>query len=140
MPKHAPSTATPEDILVGHTPQVRALVEQLRSIIKQTVPSAIESARPGWHCLSYHHPNSGYFCAIFPHADRVDLAFEFGALLTEIDNQLEGTGNQLRYLHIMRPADIRPRVLKKLLIAAIDLPTSRAAKLDMIRAKAKIIQ
>jgi len=140
MPKRKPGADTQvEDILESHNPVVRALVERLRRIIRETVPTATESAHPVWHSLRYRHPESGYFCGIFPQADRVDLAFEFGVLLPDPDGLLEGTGKQVRYVRIRRDKDIRVRALKKLLLAAIDLPARRDVKLGMIRSSAKPI-
>jgi hypothetical protein len=140
MPKRKPGASTQvEDILESHNPEVRALVERLRKIIRNTVPDAMESAHPVWHSIGYRHPESGYFCGIFPQADRVDLAFEFGVLLPDPDSLLEGAGKQVRYMRIRREKDIRVRALKKLLLAAIDLPASRDVKLGLIRSSAKPI-
>ena len=67
MPKRRPSADTQvDDILESHNPDVRALVERLRKIILDTVPDAMESAHPVWHSIGYRHPESGYFCGIFP--------------------------------------------------------------------------
>jgi hypothetical protein len=140
MPKRKPSANTSiENILESHGPEVRALVERLRKIIREAVPDATESAHPVWHSIGYRHPESGYFCGIFPQADRVDLAFEFGVLLPDPGGLLEGDGKQVRYVRIRRDRDIRVRALKKLLLAAIDLPASRDVKLGLIRSSAKPI-
>jgi len=138
MPKRKPSADTQvEDILEGHDPEARALVERLRKIIREVVPTATESAHPVWHSIGYRHPESGYFCGIFPQADRVDLAFEFGVLLPDPDGLLEGAGKQVRYVRVRRDKDIRVRALKKLLLAAIDLPARRDVKLGLIRSAAR---
>jgi len=84
MPKRKPDADTLiENILESHDPEVRALVEHLRKIIRETVPDATESAHPVWHSIGYRHPESGYFCGIFPQNDGVNLAFEFGVLLPD---------------------------------------------------------
>ena len=138
MPKRKPSADTQvANILESHNPEVRALVERLRTIIREVVPTATESAHPVWHSIGYRHPESGYFCGIFPQTARVDVAFEFGVLLPDPDGLLEGTGKQVRYVRIRRNKDIRVRALKKLLLAAIDLPASRDVKLGLIRSSAK---
>jgi len=138
MPKRKTgANTTIEDILDSHNPEVRALVERLRKIIRDTVPTSTESAHPVWHSIGYRHPESGYFCGIFPQNDGVDLAFEFGVLLPDPDGLLDGDSKQVRYVRIRRDRDIRVRALKKLLLAAIDLPASRDVKLGLIRSSAK---
>ncbi|HKZ85129.1 MAG TPA: DUF1801 domain-containing protein [Anaerolineae bacterium] len=138
MPKRKPDADTLiENILESHDPEVRALVEHLRKIIRETVPDATESAHPVWHSIGYRHPESGYFCGIFPQNDGVNLAFEFGVLLPDPGGLLEGDGKQVRYVRIRRDKDIRVRALKKLLLAAIDLPASRDVKLGLIRSSAR---
>ena len=134
------ANAQVEDILESHSPPVRALVERLRQIIRETVPDATEAAHPVWHSLGYRHPEGGYFCGIFPQNDGVDLAFEFGVLLPDPDGLLQGTGKQVRYLRLKSDKDIRVRALKKLLLAAISLPARRDVKLGLIRSAARPVQ
>jgi len=129
-----------EALLADHTPPVRLLVERLRAIIHETIPGARESAHAVWHSISYHHPRSGYFCGIFPHKDRVDLAFEFGVLLLDPQGLLDGSGKQVRYLHLYDDKDIPGDALKALLQAAINLPEGRDAKLALVRSAARPIQ
>lgn len=141
MPKRKAGThTTVESILESHSPEVRALVNRLRQIVRKAVPAATETAHPVWHSIGYHHPDNGYFCGLFPHSQRVDVAFEFGVLLPDPDGLLEGPGKQVRYVRIRKRKDIRVRALNQLLAAAIDLPQSRDVKLAMIRTSAKLIQ
>ncbi len=127
----------PEDILAEHTPEVCALAEFLRKLIRETVPDAIESAYPVWHGIGYRHPESGYFCGIFPQKNGVKLGFEFGVLLPDPDGLFEGTGKQVRYVNIKDNKDIRVRAIKKLLLVAITLSESREVKMALVRASAK---
>jgi hypothetical protein len=140
MLKRKPKTVTIEDILANHSPQVRKLVERLRRIIRDAVPSASEAAHAVWHSINYRHPKSGYFCGIFPQHDSVNLVFEFGALLPNPDGLLDGDGKQVRNVRIKNDEDIRVRALEKLILAAIALPEKREAKLALIRAGAKPIR
>ncbi len=130
----------PEDILAAHTIEVRAMAETLRKLVLATVPNAIELAYPVWHGIGYRHPESGYFCGIFPQKDSVKLGFEFGVLLPDPDRLLEGTGRQVRYVNIKDSQDIRLGTVKKLLLAAISLPESREVKMGLVRASAKPVQ
>jgi len=127
----------PEDILAEHTPEVRALAERLRLLIRETIPEASEAAYPVWHGIGYRHPEIGYFCAIFPLEHEVKLGFEFGVLLPDPTGLLQGQGRQVRYVHIVSEKDIRVRPLRALLRAAANLPGDRATKLALIRGGAK---
>ena len=110
--------ATPEDILAGHRPDVVALAERLRALVKDTVPDAREVAYPGWHAIGYRHPQAGYFCGVFPHEDRVHLLFERGVMLPDPDRILTGDGRQVRYV-LLRPGDDLPEpAVRRLLLLA----------------------
>lgn len=113
------AAVTPESILARSRPDVRALAEALRTLIRTTIPSAEERAYPGWGALGYRDEHSGYFCGIFPGADEVRLAFEHGAALADPDGLLTGNTKQVRYV-VMRPGERIPRAgIVRLLNAAI---------------------
>lgn len=138
MAKKRPSTGaseslTPEHILTGHTPEVRELCERLRSLIRATAPEASEKAYPIWHGIGYSHPQSGYFCAIFPQQDYVKLGFEFGVLLPDPEGLLQGDGKQVRYIYVRQPEDISAEAIQEFIYAALNLPAEREAKLWMIK-------
>ena len=135
--RYAKPPATAEDVLRDHTPVVRALVDELRRVIRSAVPDAVEKPNRGWHSLNFHNPAAGYFCGLFPTRDGVSLAFEFGALLADPAGLLTGDGFQVRYMRVKRKSDIRVRALKRLLQAAVALPASRDVKLALIRAQAR---
>lgn len=108
----------PEHILAGHTPKIKRLSNQLRGLIKKTIPDATEHAYPGWHAIGYRHPASGYFCGIFPFESAVKLYFEHGTKLPDPSKLLEGRQKQVRLMTVSALSDIRIVPLKKLLIAA----------------------
>jgi hypothetical protein len=135
--KPARPPAAPADILAGHSPLVRALAHDLRALIQKAVPNAVETANPGWHSLNFSHPVAGYFCGLFPRADDVQMAFEFGALLPDPHGLLTGDTRQVRYVFVRSKRDIRARALAQLLRAAVELPLTRAEKLALIRAGAR---
>jgi hypothetical protein len=124
-------------ILADHSPAVRELCEELRALIRAAVPDAIETAHPGWHGIGYHHPDSGYFAAIFPHVKEVKVGFEWGALLPDPDGLLVGSGKQLRYLPLAIGQTVPADALRRYLGEAVGLPPSREAKLDLIRNAAR---
>jgi hypothetical protein len=131
------SVLTPEDILADGSPELRQLAEQLRSLIWATVPAAEERALPGWRAIGYHHPEVGYFCGLFLLADRVDLAFEFGVLLPDPANLLEGNGKQVRYVRVWQQENIRAEPIRDLLLAAVSLPPDRQTRLALVAASAR---
>ncbi|MFY9270127.1 MAG: DUF1801 domain-containing protein [Candidatus Manganitrophaceae bacterium] len=117
-----------EQILEGHTPQIRALAERLRRLVIETVPNAVETAYPVWHGIGYRHLESGYFCGIFPHKNGVKLGFEYGVFLPDPEGLLQGSGKQVRYIVIKEKKEIRVGAIKRLIRAAIRLPSGRKAK------------
>ncbi|MFN2198331.1 MAG: DUF1801 domain-containing protein [Anaerolineales bacterium] len=124
-------------LLAGHDPEVRAVVDQLRDLVRQTVPAANETVNFGWHSLSYRHPQQGYFCGIFPQADNACLLFEFGVLLSDPAEILQGSGKQVRYV-LLAPGEPLPvEPLQSLLAAALDLPPKHAEKLALVQAGAR---
>lgn len=127
----------PEEILIDFPPEVRALANRLRHIIKAAIPEAEERAYPHWRAIGFRHPICGYFCGIFPQPDRVDLAFEFGVLLPDPLQILDGRGKQVRYVHIALEEDIQLGAIQDLLLEVVNLPGNRAVKLEMIKTGAK---
>ena len=120
--------------------EIRAIVEGLRKLIRASMPEAIESGHPTWHSIGYRHPKAGYVCGIFPHKDSVDLVFEFGILLSDPHKVLQGDGKQTRYIPITNIEETNETAIKQLINEALSLPVSRAAKLDLTRAKANVIR
>src|SRR3990172_4455823 len=113
MKKKPSKGITLEDILADHTPEARALVQRLREINRETVPTAVEAAYPGWRAIGYRHPGVGYFCGIFPKMGRVRLGFEFGVLLPDPHRVLEGSGKQVRYVHIAEGSDVSVEAIQQ---------------------------
>jgi hypothetical protein len=110
--------ATIEDLLESYTPEVCELAEALRTRIFSLVPQVREKVYMGWKGLGYHHPQQGYFCAIFPQTDHVRLAFEHGVDLHDPDGLLEGTGTQVRYIPIFSVDDIESDAVAVLILQA----------------------
>lgn len=123
----------PDEILAGHTREVRALAKRLRRLVLETVPAAVEVAYPVWRGIGYRHPECGYFCGIFPQKNSVKLGFEYGVLLPDPDGLLEGSGKQVRYLVFNEAKEIRVGAIRRLIRAAIRLPIEKEAKRWMRR-------
>lgn len=99
------SSATPEDILAPFPDAVRTLADEVRALIRETVPGATERAYPGWRGIGYRDAQSGYFCGIFPQPACVRLLFEHGAALPDPDGLFTDGRTQVRWvdLHPGRP-------------------------------------
>jgi hypothetical protein len=117
--KSTNSGPTAEQFLSGYPPNIRALAERLRSVIRETVPTASEHVYLGWKALGYRDSQSGYFCGIFPQSDHVRLLFEHGAALPDPDRVLRGTTRQVRYLEVREVEEIPIGAIQRLLRAAL---------------------
>jgi len=115
---------TTRELLAEHSAVVRNLVEKLRRILNETMPEADERVAVGWHALTYHDPEAGYICGIFPFEDHVKIYFEHGVMLDDPAKVLQGTTQQTRFVMVSKAADIRPAPLRLLIGEAIAV-TSR---------------
>lgn len=111
----------PAHILAGHSAKVKSLSNQLRRLVKETVPAASEHAYPGWHAIGYRHPEAGYFCGIFPFENFVKLYFEHGATLSDPRHILEGNQKQIRFITLTPSTPIEVLPVKALLQTAIEI-------------------
>ncbi len=95
-------------------PGVRALVEALRSVVREVAPEAEESIL--WGGLSYHPPQvggrvKGTICQIGTKGGEVRLEFIHGVRIPDPDGILRGNRVSKRYIPIHSIAEARhPRV------------------------------
>lgn len=142
-PKKQPMSAivtndrpTPEQFLKTFPPEIRALADRLRQLIRQTTPNIIEAVYPGWKLIGYREQDeqhnlagkrgSRYFCYVAPFEDRVVLGFEYGVLMANDAGLLEGGGKQVRYVTLRSQADLLPRELGALIAEAAMVAATRA--------------
>jgi hypothetical protein len=126
---------TPEQFLAAFPPDIRALADQLRQLVKDTIPSTSEAVYPGWKLIGYRQQDgrrnpdarrgSRYFCFVAPFADRVMLGFEYGVLMADEAGLLEGDGKQVRYVTLRAADDVRPRELSALIAEAAMVAATR---------------
>ena len=112
---------TPEQFLATFPAEIRALADQLRVLIRRTVPNIDEPVYLGWRLIGYRVRDDGrsrYFCYIAPFEERVTLGFEYGVLLSNDAGLLEGTGTQVRYVTIRAPEELREQELTALIAEA----------------------
>lgn len=100
-----------EAVLESHDRSVRELVSQLRALVRQTVPDAVEEPDTSANLIGYtFQPGTykGLIVAIAPHASHVNLMFAKGAELVEVDRGglLEGTGKKARHVTFRDSGDV----------------------------------
>jgi hypothetical protein len=123
-------TITPEVFLARYSPEVQAIANALRQLVKATIPDVQERVALGWQLLGYRVPDgirSRYFCFVAPQVDEVRLGFEYGVLLGD-QSQLEGDGNQVRYVPVRSLDTIDPQRLSSLIAEGAMVAIERGAR------------
>jgi hypothetical protein len=118
---------TVEHILAEHMPPIRAVAEGLRTIMLETVPGIDERVYAGWHAFGYVHPAARYLGGIFPRAEHVSLAFEWGRHLPDPAGVLTGEGKRVRMIVLDDPEVIPRQEIAELIHAAVAYGTARYA-------------
>jgi hypothetical protein len=111
-----------EDILVNSKTQVAAIAHQLRGLIAEVYPEAIEVPRPNEHHVDYGVGANklseifGYLC---PLQEYIRLGFYYGASLPDPSGLLVGTGKRLRHIKIYSLSEVEGPEVRQLLEAAV---------------------
>ena len=121
-----PPPMSAEQFLATYAAPVRQLALAARERILAVVPEATERVRPGWKLIGYNAP--AYFAFIAPQQDHVRIGFEWGVLLSDPAGLLQGSGSQVRYVHLHTRSDLRSRALPELLRTAAALRPPRASR------------
>ena len=90
---------SPQEFLSTFPLTVQMLANELRTLVKETIPNVNESVYVGWKLIGYRVPagkRDAYFCFVAPLPDRAVLGFEYGVQLYDPDQRLEGDGTQVR--------------------------------------------
>ena len=111
---------TPEEFLSKHAPEVQALAQRTREIIRAIDAKVVETVNPGRGNLAY---GSGakigeWYCYIAPFKSYMNLGFLRGTELPDPEGLLEGTGKLLRHVKIRRIEDLERPAVRALLDAA----------------------
>ena len=101
----------PEAIIADAPPPLQTIAEELRDLVRATLPEAIERVRPGWRLIGYDVPVVGrrkpaYVGYIAVEPIHVHLGFEHGWAMRDPDGRLQGAGitKRVRWL-TFRPGD-----------------------------------
>ena len=113
------------------SPDVRAIVQAARRVVKSAVPNAVETgcamARPKsksmmWKLCRYGvDGESGYIVAIGAFTSHAAIFFARGAELDDGGDDLEGSGKQLRFFTLKTPADVKRAAVKRVIRKAFQL-------------------
>jgi len=92
-----------EEVIDDSNPEVRAIARSLRQLIIEIYPEVIEVPWPKQGIAGYGvgpKKMSEHFCYIGTQSNRVNLGFFYGAVLTDQEGLLEGTGKNLRHVKV----------------------------------------
>jgi hypothetical protein len=100
----------PEALLADYPEPMRRIAEELQSIVRDTLPDAIERVRVGWRLIAYDiaagHRRTVFCCYVAPEPKHVHLGFQYGVFMNDDRGMLDGEGvtRQVRWL-TFRPGD-----------------------------------
>jgi hypothetical protein len=109
-----------EPVLAKMTPDVRALAEEIRPLIKQVMPEVGERPHIGWSAIFYCVDGKmrNMVVAIHPQRAYLNLEFGDGIDLPDPAHRLEGTGKRMRHVKIRSSDDVHHPDVRALLDAA----------------------
>ena len=107
-----------DSILKQLKPDQKKIAEKFRSIVKKTLPDAVETVKWGNIMYVYNGQNLSWF---LPYEDHADFGFFKGAQLRS--KLLEGTGKGLRHIKVRSFEDIDEAEFGRLLGDASKLTT-----------------
>lgn len=115
-----------EQLLAGHTPEVRVTFHHLRQLVRQMAPEATERLDMPDRLLAYSAgPRmADLLFAIVPHRAHVNLQFADGAALPDPAGIMEGTGKRIRHVKNRSAADVERAALRDLIEAQLELRSS----------------
>lgn len=123
-----PAKPSPKEFLSTFPPEVQTLANELRALVKETVPNVKEAVYTGWSLIGYRVKqgrSDAYFCFIAPFPNRIMLGFEYGIQLFDPNLRLEGDGTQVRYLTVREKDDIEPEVFRAFIVEAAQIALQR---------------
>ena len=103
----------PDLFLAGYPIEVQDLAEQLRAVVRDAVPEAIERVRVGWRIIGYDVPvgrKTRYFAFVAPEPKHVHIGWERGIWMADPDGILRGAHLKLKRVRYVtyEPGDAIP--------------------------------
>jgi len=111
-----------KDALARSNPETKKLATALRKLISEVYPKVVEVPWPKLQVIGYGigpKKSTEHFCYIAPYGEHVNLGFNYGLVLPDPDQLMEGAGKKFRHVKIKTLEDVEHPGLKKLLQAAV---------------------
>ena len=108
--------STVEELVAGLDSRRRELVEEVRAIVRKSLPEAVESLK--WGQPVYAFKGTNVIC-IMIYDDHINYGLFMGARLRS--KRLEGTGKGLRHIKIRTKDDVDEREFARLARDAANL-------------------
>ena len=134
--KTVDTLGTFKDALAHSKPQTKKLANALRKLISRVYPKVVEVPWPRLQVIGYGigpKKSTEHFCYIGLYDEHINLGFNYGLVLPDPDQLLEGAGKKFRHVKIETLDDVEHLGLKKLLQAAIN-ERERALKKNTVAA------
>ena len=101
------------------SPEIRALVEEVRRIIKDTAPEVEERMYKGGAGIRYHDRETGSLCGLFARESGVALMFSQATTVPDPDGLLKGASAPGQYVFLRPGRPIPEEALSQLLLAML---------------------
>ena len=107
--------------LASYPPEVRDLALELRALVFEVIPNALEQVDVPNKIISYgfSRKTADIICVIAPYTSHVILMFGKGTELRDPEGLLKGTEKHVRHVKIKAASDIEAPALRTLLEAAL---------------------
>jgi hypothetical protein len=110
--------ATHDEYLGAKNLGLQEAANQLRALVKKTLPKVKESINP-WHVPIFE--SHGPICYYMVGKNHITLGFIRGTSLPDPEGLLEGTGKNLRHVKIKSVDDLEHKGLRELIKSAAAL-------------------
>jgi len=120
---HSPTDSDLHIFLSAYPPRIRSLALELRALVCELVPSAVEEIDRPARLLGYSYDRTyrTTICVIMPLKAAVNLGLARGVDLPDPAGLLTGTGKRARHVKITSSEQVRCPALRALLEAAADI-------------------
>jgi hypothetical protein len=110
-PGHVTDSIPPDAFLADYPEPIQAIAEALRSLVRRTVPDAVERVRLGWRLIGYDLPvgrRSVFFAYVAPEPGHVHLGFQVGTLMADPKRLMKGAHLKLKKVRYLTFAADQP--------------------------------
>ena len=107
-----------DDCVRRGNPALRAVANELRKLVRKTVPEAREAVNP-WGIPMFEL--NGALCLLMVGKEHVTFGFPRGASLSDPEGLLEGTGKNMRHVKLREVAQVGDANLRRLIAEAAAL-------------------